>query len=301
MIAVDDGSTDDSGKILDEYAKYDKRIKVIHQENSGSAGAARQIALPLVTGQYVQMLDADDYFSFDLLETVKKRIDETNADIVLPVMRSVDIMGNILHEILPPGGDYTLCITGVEAFMLSLDWTIHGCMSVLAVLLKKIGYETQLMNRDEFTTRKLFHNAGKIVFAVGVYFYFANENSTTKRKEPRIQAYHPLLTTYNLYKYAKSFPELSHSVDVLANEFAASLVGYEIKYLREFKELNLLCRASEVDFFLKKVFEETILEVLRSVKNIKYKIFYLSSFNNFWLFKFYCRAYLLLVNIKKMF
>ncbi len=62
VICVDDGSTDNSGAILEEYVKKDGRISVISQNNRG-AGAARNEALQRVRGRYVAFLDADDYFA----------------------------------------------------------------------------------------------------------------------------------------------------------------------------------------------------------------------------------------------
>ena len=60
FILVDDGSTDLSGKIADEYAKKEDRIKVIHQENGG-ASAARNAGLDVAQGEYIAFLDSDDW------------------------------------------------------------------------------------------------------------------------------------------------------------------------------------------------------------------------------------------------
>ena len=70
IILVDDGSTDDSPNIVDNYAKKDKRIKVIHQKNAGQSTARNQ-GLKKSTGKFISFLDADDYikptFITDLL------------------------------------------------------------------------------------------------------------------------------------------------------------------------------------------------------------------------------------------
>ena len=81
VICVDDGSTDASGRILDEYAQKDGRIIPIHQENKG-CGAARNIGMLSVRGKYVIFLDADDLFRDTMLEKTVAKAEETGADLV---------------------------------------------------------------------------------------------------------------------------------------------------------------------------------------------------------------------------
>lgn len=69
IIAVDDGSTDSSGKILDEYAKKYDFIKVIHKPNGG-AGQSRNVGIENASGEYLLFLDDDDEWKEDLLEKV---------------------------------------------------------------------------------------------------------------------------------------------------------------------------------------------------------------------------------------
>ena len=67
IILIDDGSTDNSGKICDEYAERDNRIKVIHQKNQG-VSAARNVGLDLSTGDYITFVDSDDWCEKDYFE-----------------------------------------------------------------------------------------------------------------------------------------------------------------------------------------------------------------------------------------
>lgn len=81
VILVDDGSTDNSGEICDEYAAKDERIKVIHQKNQG-VSVARQIGLDAATGDYVIHFDPDDYAELNMIEKLVKEVKRTNADMV---------------------------------------------------------------------------------------------------------------------------------------------------------------------------------------------------------------------------
>lgn len=77
LILVDDGSTDNSGIICDEYAARDNRIKISHQKNKG-VSSARNNGLKIVSGEKVVFIDADDYLSPDFLFNV----DNADADFV---------------------------------------------------------------------------------------------------------------------------------------------------------------------------------------------------------------------------
>ncbi len=80
IILVDDGSTDNSGCICDEYAKEDGRIITIHKKNEG-VSVARNVALDIAKGQYIVFVDSDDVIEPDMIETLVNEM-EDNIDIV---------------------------------------------------------------------------------------------------------------------------------------------------------------------------------------------------------------------------
>lgn len=82
LVAVDDGSTDKSGEILDEFAKQDKRIRPIHKVNAG-ATLARVDGVKFALGQIVTFLDADDWIEADMYERMLDYMDNENLDIVV--------------------------------------------------------------------------------------------------------------------------------------------------------------------------------------------------------------------------
>lgn len=81
IICVDDGSTDNSGNILDEYASQDNRITVIHQENQG-VSVARNSGLELVHGEYITFVDPDDYIALDTYEKTYHLAKKDDVDIL---------------------------------------------------------------------------------------------------------------------------------------------------------------------------------------------------------------------------
>ena len=81
IILVDDGSTDSSGEICDEYEKQDIRIRVIHQKNQGLSGA-RNTGFQNANGEYVYFLDSDDWIVPEAIKCLVKRAEEESADVV---------------------------------------------------------------------------------------------------------------------------------------------------------------------------------------------------------------------------
>lgn len=82
IILIDDGSTDNSGNICDEYATKDKRIKVIHKENGGVA-SARQAGTDVACGEYIIHADPDDWVEPSMLEELLGKAEKTGADVTI--------------------------------------------------------------------------------------------------------------------------------------------------------------------------------------------------------------------------
>ena len=82
LLAIDDGSTDASGRILDDWACKDSRIRVFHTANAG-VSAARNFGLKHMTGDFIQFLDSDDYLASTAIEDALQTMEKENADIVI--------------------------------------------------------------------------------------------------------------------------------------------------------------------------------------------------------------------------
>ena len=107
MILVDDGSKDGCGKICDDYAERDSRIRVIHKENGGLV-SARQAGANASAGQYILNVDGDDYIEPTLLEAVQRAILEAEPDIVAFNAVRVSETGELLGKLCngSPSGLY---------------------------------------------------------------------------------------------------------------------------------------------------------------------------------------------------
>lgn len=79
VILIDDGSTDDSGKICDTYGARDSRIRVIHRKNGGAA-AAKNTGLAIAAGEYLSFVDSDDYLEPEAYGYMMKTLREVGAD-----------------------------------------------------------------------------------------------------------------------------------------------------------------------------------------------------------------------------
>ena len=82
IICVNDGSTDNSLDILNEYAAKDNRFKIISQENAGS-GPARNRGIEIATGEYLSVLDADDFFEDNMLEYLYYTVQKEQSDVAV--------------------------------------------------------------------------------------------------------------------------------------------------------------------------------------------------------------------------
>ena len=82
ILLVDDGSPDNSGLICDEYAKKDERIRVIHKKNGGAC-EARNVGLAEATGEYILVIDGDDWLEEDYVEYLMNLIHETGSDMAM--------------------------------------------------------------------------------------------------------------------------------------------------------------------------------------------------------------------------
>lgn len=187
IIIIDDGSTDSSGYICDVYGGRDRRIKVIHQKNSGQA-ISRKVGVRKATGKYIGFVDGDDYIDKEMYFQLKKKMDISRADIIhTTYYRDND------KKIYRVGGEdreYTN-ITEREALILQLlksniriepsIWSKLFRSEILKKSIEDINDEC-VYGEDMVNLYSAIINAEKIVIYNDAYYYyrFRKESSVNK-------------------------------------------------------------------------------------------------------------------------
>ena len=170
-VCVDDASTDTSLSVLQSYAQRDSRFEVIHLPQNVGLAKARNVALKRVDGDYVCMLDADDWLSSDAFQqAVDVFSQHAQTDCVLfRFVYTYQEADGYRYEEFKSHADAPV-LSGAEACRLSLKWKIHGLYMVRASLQHRFPYDdTCRLFSDENTTRIHYAHSREIRFCDGYY------------------------------------------------------------------------------------------------------------------------------------
>lgn len=161
IILIDDGSTDDSGRICDEYAKIDDRIFVIHQKNRGAAGA-KNAGLKVAAGEYLTFLDSDDYLETNAYSVMVEHLKKYRADVVQCSFKNV-YKNRIENNTSFSNFKEFSCTAYLALF--TKDWTCGLLWDKMyrRKLFEGIYFEEGHKIDDEFFTYQGVMNAEKIV------------------------------------------------------------------------------------------------------------------------------------------
>lgn len=184
IILVDDGSTDSSGKICDEYAENDRRINVIHKTNGGN-GDARNAGLAQVKGQWIVCMDNDDVLHRRQVEILLRIAKDKAADIVVGGYRAIE------NDEIPI--DDTISEEAIRNAELLNDKHLYDdefikkrtmiLFTPWSKLYRKetfdnIKYPAKSKHDDAWTTWKIYENAKKVAFiSEPLYYWRKNPDS----------------------------------------------------------------------------------------------------------------------------
>jgi len=177
LILVDDGSTDNSGKICDEYKIKDKRVKVIHQENKGLS-AARNAGIENATGNYIGFVDGDDYISYNMYEFLHNCLIENNADIAV-----CGLYNCFKNKKVPQykKKEFYL-LDNVSALKMALEGVVFSVHAVNKLYKRDLFIENRFpegkLSEDAFIIPKILFESKKVVVKTLPLYYYVHHSGT---------------------------------------------------------------------------------------------------------------------------
>ena len=183
VICIDDGSTDNSLKVLRKYAESDSRVRVFAQPFNKRQGAARNKGLEEARGEYVFFVDSDDTINFKAIEVLVGIIEKESADAVCFPLRSV-----IDHKSDFPSIEklkYIITNNPLAYSVTRNGYRIEAtpCRLYRRKLLEDVRFIEEISYEDEaFTWETMLHHPRIAILNTSLYNYLNNPNSTMHRK-----------------------------------------------------------------------------------------------------------------------
>lgn len=224
IILVDDGSTDHSMEICDQFAEKDSRIKVIHKKNGGLS-SARNVGLELSRGEYIFFVDSDDYIDGEAFCTLIEQIKLFDADIAMCQYLKVDENGKALEKETSSVEKVKL-LTGKQ---LLIQNSIGSEKTPVVVwnklykreIFKQLRFDEGKQHEDEFIFHKICFQCDTIVsIQKNLYFYTQRENSImgkgiSSQSVDALEAYlRRILSIHNIEE-----PEIQRACDNTIKQF----------------------------------------------------------------------------------
>ena len=300
ILLIDDGSTDESGKICDTYVKKDKRIKVSHKTNGGLS-SARNCGLNHATGEYIAFIDSDDFVKNNFIQTLYERIIIEKSDIAVCNFDYVDENGNIVPEYPLIAADEKQLLNKKQFWE---SFFLHGAVNVVAwnKLYKKsifdsVRYFEGHIHEDVFIIPEIIEQVKWISFVKeSLYCYLKRDNSIVGKVKTTntfdIDKIYADLTLAEYFENNGYFEIFSHHmldlfIDITKHVCKSKLTKKQKIEFRQFhKRFSILYIRHKSDFSKKGIkflvymhlfcfnvrLFYTVYSVLQSIKNMKKKV-----------------------------
>jgi len=235
IILIDDGSTDNSGKLCEKFALEDPRIKVIHKENEGLS-ATRNLGIEMSTGDYITFVDSDDWISEDYCQTLVDAIEKTNSDVSVIKFALVVEKNAVITNVSPERTKVengSIVFEGEEIIKELLTRKIlesYVCGKLFkASLVKNNQFVVGVTYEDNIFSYDTLESAEKVVYVdKECYFYLKHKGTITATCSEK-----NLLDFINAVMYRFQDVEKRHSDLTVYNYFALleKIISITIKYV----------------------------------------------------------------------
>lgn len=185
IILVDDGSTDTSGKIAEDFAKKDSRVNLIHQANGGLSNA-RNRGLTVARGEYITFIDSDDYVTHDYVQYLYDLIKNTGFSVKLSLCSLMNHY-ELTDKNISCGNNEEVVLTGKKCIeMMCYQKLVDTCAYAKLArreLYKKVQFPEGKLFEDIATTYKIFMQCDKVACGFNPkYYYNVRSNSIVTSK-----------------------------------------------------------------------------------------------------------------------
>ena len=188
IIVINDGSTDNSGIICQEYAQKDNRIVYIEKENGGQS-EARNMGLDRMTGSYVTFVDSDDWVELDYVEILYKKITKYQADIAVGNYYSFNEAEGMYYFHIFGDSYYEKVYDNVSIFENLYESQEMKSFALISVwgklykadLIKHLRFDVGKLGEDGYLNQKIYLLAEKTIYLnKGLYAYRQREGSSSR-------------------------------------------------------------------------------------------------------------------------
>jgi glycosyltransferase involved in cell wall biosynthesis len=229
LILVDDGSPDACGKICDEYALQDKRIRVIHKKNGGLSDA-RNAVLDVAKGEYIGFVDSDDAVSPEMYQKLMEEMEASGADVVTTGFLHFDESGNIVSRCPSLGSEKRYTRKDyIDNFFPCIKWEVaaSACNKLYRRgIFDQIRYPVGKLYEDSIVQLPLLDLCDKIVILPRHdYHYYLRQNSImnyafSRKNFQRIDA---ALLQYTFFVNKKNKEQQEHALAYYVTQY---MIGY---------------------------------------------------------------------------
>lgn len=243
IILVNDGSTDNSGEICHEYAKWDSRVTVYSQTNEGQ-GAARNFGVPRAKGKYIAFIDSDDVIEKNYIEQLYFILKGHNADIACCGLKTFvcerEIFCGIDNE--KKIKEYTdkeaLDVLLYQRELINAPW----CKLINIEIVKKYPFPEQTGYEDMAVVYKWFAHARKIVYVQSKLYYYRQVKNSTMHQPFHEKKLDRIRIAEDMRRYlGDRYPELYQAIQArffLANIQTLMWLPFGNEYKKEFLRIK---------------------------------------------------------------
>ncbi len=204
IILVNDGSTDKSLSIIEEYSYKDERIKVINKANGGLS-SARNAGLEIAKGTYISFIDSDDWIELNMYEVLIENITKYNAEISIISTKTVDECGNVLEyntELIDKDIEVFNKQEIMSKYLLG-SWIPAWDKLYRRELFDKIRFPIGKINEDEAIMLKVFDQINSVVVSNKVMYNYVKRPMSITTSNFSEKKFDWLNNAYNNMKYVE--------------------------------------------------------------------------------------------------